>query len=280
MIYYLLRLGIILDITLINIDMLTNILIVFGVIFFLQLIFFVYAVIQKTDKVTDPSYGLTFIVASITSMYLVSEYISMYKLLLLLLIVVWGLRLAIYLFVRILKTGKDERFDGIREKSLKFAGFWILQAISVFIILLPTTYVLLLEQSTYISTFSYIGFLVAISGIFIESIADMQKYIFKSQEENRGKWIQSGLWKYSRHPNYLGEILMWLGVFIYTLPYINDWAIFTVISPMYITYLLLFVTGIPTLEKRDMERYGNNEKYLEYVHNTGILLPKIFVKKS
>lgn len=280
MIYYLLRLGIILDITLLNIYMLTNILIVFGVIFFLQLIFFVYAVIQKTDKVTDPSYGLTFIVASITSMYLVSEYISMYKVLLLLLIVVWGIRLAIYLFVRILKTGKDERFDGIREKPLKFAGFWILQAISVFIILLPTTYVLLLEQSTYISTFSYIGFLVAISGIFIESIADMQKYIFKSQEENRGKWIQSGLWKYSRHPNYLGEILMWLGVFIYTLPYINDWAIFTVISPMYITYLLLFVTGIPTLEKRDMERYGNNEKYLEYVHNTGILLPKIFVKKS
>lgn len=280
MIYYLLRLGIILNITLLNIYMLTNILIVFGVIFFLQLIFFVYAVIQKTDKVTDPSYGLTFIVASITSMYLVSEYISMYKVLLLLLIVVWGLRLAIYLFVRILKTGKDERFDGIREKPFKFAGFWILQAISVFIILLPTTYVLLLEQSTYISTFSYIGFLVAISGIFIESIADMQKYIFKSQEENRGKWIQSGLWKYSRHPNYLGEILMWLGVFIYTLPYINDWAIFTVISPMYITYLLLFVTGIPTLEKRDMERYGNNEKYLEYVHNTGILLPKIFVKKS
>ncbi|PKN02861.1 hypothetical protein CVU76_02445 [Candidatus Dojkabacteria bacterium HGW-Dojkabacteria-1] len=260
--------------------MLTNILIVFGVIFFLQLIFFTYAVIQKTDKVTDLSYGLTFIVASIASISLASEYISIYKWLLALLIVVWGLRLAIYLFIRILKTGKDERFDGIREKPLKFAGFWILQAISVFIILLPTTYALLLEQSTHISTFSYIGFLIAILGILLESSADIQKYIFKSKKENRGKWIQSGLWKYSRHPNYLGEILMWLGVFVYVLPYINDWAIFTVISPMYITYLLLFVTGIPTLEKRDMERYGSNEKYLEYIHNTGILLPKIFVKKS
>lgn len=260
--------------------MLINILNVFLVIFVLQLIFFVYAVIQRTDKVTDLSYGLTFIIASLASIYLAYEYISIFKWLLFLLILVWGLRLAIYLFIRILKTGKDIRFDGIREKPLKFAGFWILQAISIFVILLPTTYILLLQQETHISTLSYIGFLIAILGIFLESVADIQKFVFKSKEENKNKWIQSGLWKYSRHPNYLGEMLMWLGVFIYALPYINDWGIFTVISPMYITYLLLFVTGIPTLEQRDMERYGGNEKYLEYVKSTGILLPKIFVKKN
>jgi len=260
--------------------MLTNVLIVFLVIFLLQLIFFVYAVIKKTDKVTDLSYGLTFIIASFSSIYLTYEYMSIFKGLLFLLILVWGLRLAIYLFIRILKTGKDKRFDGIREKPLKFAGFWILQAISVFIILLPTTYTLLLQQETHISILSYIGFLIAILGIFLESVADIQKFIFKSKEKNKKKWIQSGLWKYSRHPNYLGEILMWFGVFIYALPYINDWGIFTVISPLYISYLLLFITGVPTLEKRDMDRYGSNDKYLEYVKSTGILLPKIFVKKN
>ena len=259
--------------------MLTNLLIIFTVIFFLQLIFFVYAVTQKTDKVTDISYGLTFVLASLASVYIAYEYMSVFKWLLLLLIMVWGLRLSTYLFVRILKTGKDKRFDGVREDPLKFGRFWILQAVSVFIILLPTTYTLLLEQTTYMSLFSFIGFLISILGILIESIADIQKFVFKSKGENKGKWIQSGLWKYSRHPNYLGEILMWLGVFVYVLPYINDWGIFTVISPMYITYLLLFVSGIPTLERGYAKMYKGSEEYMKYIENTGVLFPKIFLKR-
>lgn len=260
--------------------MINNILIVLGVILFLQIIFFIYAVINKTDKVTDLSYGLTFIIASILPYFLVYEYSSFFKLLLVLLVVVWGLRLAAFLFIRILKTKKDNRFDGIREEPLKFASFWILQAISVFIILLPTTYTLLLKQETSLSWFSYIGFVISILGIAIESISDTQKFVFKNIPENKTKWINTGLWKYSRHPNYLGEILMWVGVYIYVLPYLNDIALLTIVSPIYISILLLFVSGIPKLEKEYEKKYEGNSEYQKYVRNTGQLLPKIFLKKD
>lgn len=260
--------------------MLSNFLIVFLVIFFLQVLFFIYAAIKKTDIVTDLSYGLTFVIGSFASLLFGYSHISTFKWLLFFLIALWGIRLAGFLLVRILKMGKDSRFDGIREEPLKFASFWILQAISVFIILLPSIYTLLLPISMEMSIFSYVGFLIAIFGILIESIADMQKFVFKNKGENKGKWISSGLWKYSRHPNYLGEILMWLGVFVYVLPYLNGLAIFTFLSPVYITYLLLFVTGVAKLEQENKERYKGNSQFEEYVRKTGLLLPKIFVKKK
>lgn len=260
--------------------MLNNFIIVFLVILVLQVLFFIYAVIKKTDVVTDLSYGLAFVIGAFASLLLGYSYISIFKWLLFLLIAIWGIRLAGFLFVRILKMGKDRRFDGIREVPLKFASFWILQAITVFIILLPSIYTLLLPLNMEMNIFSYIGFLIAILGILIESVADMQKFVFKNKEENTGKWISSGLWKYSRHPNYLGEILMWFGVFIYVLPYLNGLAIFTFISPVYITYLLLFVSGVSRLEKEYKERYGGNSQFEEYVRKTGLLLPKIFVKKN
>ncbi len=251
-------------------------LLVFLFIFLLQILFFVYAAINKTDKVTDLSYGLTFVFASIFSLYLGFEYISLYKWVLATLIVAWGLRLAIYLFIRVLRIGKDKRFDGIREDLKRFGSFWLLQAVSIFVILLPTIFALLYQRETSLNAFSYVGLFISLFGLIIESIADMQKYVFKNKEENRGKWISSGLWKYSRHPNYLGEILMWVGVFIYVLPYLNDISLLTIISPIYIIYLLLFVSGVPTLEKEYAKRYEDNEEYSKYVKNTGVLLPKLF----
>ena len=123
---------------------------------------------------------------------------------------------------------------------------------------------------------SSIGLVIALTGILIEGIADSQKFIFKNKEENRGKWINSGLWKYSRHPNYLGEIMMWVGVFVYCLVYVNGIGLITILSPIYITVLLLFVSGIPTLEKKDEQRYGDSKEYQEYKRDTGILFPKFF----
>jgi len=115
----------------------------FLIILVLQIIFFIYAAVKKTDKVTDLSYGLTFVITSLSIYFLNIEYSSIFKILLLATVVIWGLRLAIYLFVRIIKTGKDKRFDGVRENFKKFGSFWLLQAISIFVILLPTTYILI-----------------------------------------------------------------------------------------------------------------------------------------
>ena len=248
----------------------------FIAIFVLQIIFFIYAALKKTDKVTDLSYGLTFIIAVIFAYILNIEYASFFKIILVLLVSIWGIRLSVYLFVRILKTGKDKRFDGVREDLKKFASFWLLQAISIFVILLPTTYILTSDMDMSLNWISSIGLILAISGILIEGIADSQKFVFKNKEKNRGKWIGTGLWKYSRHPNYLGEIMMWVGVFVYCFVYINGIGLITILSPIYISVLLLWVSGIPTLEREYDKRYVDNKEYQEYKKNTGILFPKLF----
>lgn len=256
--------------------MLIDFLIVFGVIFISQILFFIYAFINRTDKVTDLSYGLTFIFGSLTAYILNFQYVSIFQTVLLILVSIWGVRLATYLFIRVLKVGKDERFDGVRENLKKFGSFWLIQAISVFIILLPTTYILLSKQEMVFNPFSYFGMLLTLLGILLEGLADYQKYVFKNIESNRGKWIESGVWKYSRHPNYLGEIMVWVGIFIYALPFLNGLALITILSPIFITSLLLFFSGIPTLEKKYDIKYAEDIEYLKYKKNTGILLPKIF----
>jgi len=247
----------------------------FLIILVLQIIFFIYAAVKKTDKVTDLSYGLTFVITSLSIYFLNIEYSSIFKILLLATVVIWGLRLAIYLFVRIIKTGKDKRFDGVRENFKKFGSFWLLQAISIFVILLPTTYILISKDEMSLNWISYIGLGISVLGIVIESIADSQKFVFKNKSSNKGKWISTGLWKYSRHPNYLGEIMMWVGIFLYCLVYINGIGFITILSPIYITVLLVAVSGIPTLEKEYDKRYRGSKQYQDYKKNTGILFPRI-----
>ncbi len=252
-----------------------NMLQIFLVIVLLQIIFFIYAALRKTDKVTDLSYGLTFVVAVLFAYLINIEYVSIFKTVLLILVSLWGIRLSTYLFIRILKTGKDKRFDGVRENFKRFASFWLLQAVSIFIILLPTTYILITKETMSLNWISNIGLVIALLGILIEGIADSQKFIFKNKVENKGKWINTGLWKYSRHPNYLGEIMMWVGVFIYGIVYINGIELLTILSPIYITFLLVSVSGIPTLEREYDKRYGEDKEYQEYKKKTGKLLPKI-----
>jgi len=247
----------------------------FLIILVLQIIFFIYAAVKKTDKVTDLSYGLTFVITSLSIYFLNIEYSSIFKILLLATVVIWGLRLAIYLFVRIIKTGKDKRFDGVRENFKKFGSFWLLQAISIFVILLPTTYILISKDEMSLNWISFIGLVIALMGIVIEGVADSQKFVFKNKSSNKGKWISTGLWKYSRHPNYLGEIMMWVGIFLYCLVYINGIGFITILSPIYITILLVAVSGIPTLEKEYDKRYRGSKQYQDYKKNTGILFPRI-----
>ena len=261
--------------------MLDNFIITFFVILFIQVMFFIYAALKKTDKVTDLSYGLTFILSAVISLAINSYHVDIVKIVLVSIVSLWGVRLATYLFIRILKTKTDKRFDGIRENPISFGFFWLVQAISVFIILLPTTYTLFISKTLDLNYISTIGAIVAIIGILIEGIADQQKFDFKNNEKNEGKWIQTGLWKYSRHPNYLGEILMWIGVSIFCIAYLNtEYPILNLIvyliSPAYILFLLTSFSGIPTLEKKYDLRYKEDKEYQEYKKNTGVLIPKIF----
>jgi steroid 5-alpha reductase family enzyme len=119
-----------------------------------------------------------------------------------------------------------------------------------------------------------VGILVWIVGFFFESVADQQKYLFKKSLGNKGKWIASGLWKYSRHPNYFGEILCWVGIYIFTTSALSGYSLLVgLISPLFIAGLLIFVTGIPPLERYADKTWGKNKDYLEYKRRTSVLVP-------
>ncbi|MCB9834765.1 DUF1295 domain-containing protein [Candidatus Nomurabacteria bacterium] len=245
-----------------------------------QLIFFVYASSHKTDKLTDLSYGLGFVTVAIYCLS-TSPNISSYKLVLLTMIILWGARISTYLLLRIIKTGRDSRFDGIRENFWKFARFWLLQGFSVWVISLPAIYLLSLNQPTEINTWAIIGLIIWLSGVFIETLADLQLYKFRfGNHPETNPWIDSGLWHYSRHPNYFGEILLWWGIFIYGASYYTGTYWLTIIGPIFITLLITKVSGIPILEKSADQRWGKEIEYKKYQRNTPILIPNFFKHKS
>ena len=238
-----------------------------------NLILFIPAYRFKTDQLTDISYAITFI--GLAFFGFVTNLFTVPSLILYFMILLWAGRLGVYLFGRIRKIGRDKRFDGMRDKFWLFGRFWLLQGISVWIILLPVS-LFFNSPPSVLTVLSLPGFLIWLTGLLTETIADMQKYRFISDPSNRGKWIQDGIWKYSRHPNYLGEILVWIGVYFFTLPGLSfSHAWIGLIGPLFITLLLLFVSGIPMLEKSAELKWGEREDYLEYKRRVGILLPKI-----
>lgn len=238
----------------------------------LNLGFFGLASVLKTDKFTDFTYGASFVIAAVWLLYHGGTFFP-YQILAIMLVTLWGVRLASYLLVRILKIKRDRRFDGIREKPLQFLKFWILQGLSVWIILLPVTATLADQEQVPFSLASLIGVGIWILGLTLESVADWQKFRFKNRPDNTVRWVDTGLWKYSRHPNYFGEMLCWWGVFSTLLPYLKGWETLTIISPIYITGLLLFVSGVPPLEKRYAKKYANNRDYQNYKKRTSLLIP-------
>jgi len=258
-----------------------NILLGFLISLVIQVLFFIYAAIKKTDVVTDLSYGLTFLLIACV-FYLKSGATfqsSPVVIILTLVVIAWSIRLASYLFMRIRKIKKDSRFDKIRGDWKKFAGFWTIQGITVGVVMLGVMIffnVYTGVDKNGILPLSIAGLVISLLGIIIEGIADMQQFNFRNNPANKDHWTDVGLWKYSRHPNYFGEMLMWWGLFVYILPYLSGANLLAIISPLYITGLLMFVSGVPILEKKNDERYKGNAEYKRYKDSTSlvILLPK------
>lgn len=247
-----------------------DLLIAFFVSVGINIAMFLPAFMLKTDKLTDISYAITFVTVALYS--LLSNTITTPSILLMLMIAVWAFRLGSYLLIRIRRTGKDSRFDDKRDSFIKFGGFWLLQGLSVWVIMLSSLLFFAHSQQNF-SVLSAIGFIIWASGLRIEAVADKQKFNFINNPKNKGKWIASGLWKYSRHPNYLGEIMVWVGVYIYVFSTLDTTdKLIGFASPAYIMLLLLFVSGVPLLEKSADKRWGDNPKYQAYKQRTSILL--------
>ena len=241
-----------------------------------NVVMFIPAFIMRTDKLTDISYALTFLAVGIFG-FLRSERPFGHALLLTV-IILWSVRLGGFLYMRILRMKTDRRFDGMRDKFFKFLGFWILQGLTVPMVLVASVIYFGVGNPT-VSVSSLVGLLILLCGLCIEAIADQQKFRFSGDLANKDKWIESGIWSISRHPNYLGEIMVWFGVYLFVASSLEGIHLLVgAFSPIYIAGLLIFVSGIPLLEKSADQKWGSDKKYQEYKKRTPVLIPFLKTK--
>ncbi|XP_077983012.1 uncharacterized protein LOC144437856 [Glandiceps talaboti] len=245
----------------------------------MQLIFFGIAAIFKFDKVTDFAGGSNFVVIAIITFFLAQVRQQEYKyavrqIVVTVYVCVWGIRLSAYLLYRMIKIGEEQRCDNRWNNLCTFVGFWTFQAIWVYTVSLTVMFVNSPRSDTgnsFIAT-DYVGSVFFIFGFIIEALADHQKFAFRQNHDNDGKWCDSGLWQYSRHPNYLGEMLAWWGIFIISTSILTGYQWVAVLSPIFVTFMLLFLSGIPLLEKNADTRYGSLQSYKTYKGRTSPLM--------
>ncbi len=190
------------------------------------------------------------------------------------LVAIWALRLGSFLFLRIRKEGSDDRFDRIKPSFLRFLMAWTLQGLWVFLTLSCALAAITSRGTTPLGGMAWLGLGVWVAGFAIEVVADRQKRVFRSDPAHRGRFITTGLWAWSRHPNYLGEITLWVGIALLALPALSGWQWTTLISPVFVYVLLTRVSGIPLLEARADERWGGDPEYEAYKARTPVLFPR------
>ncbi|XP_072022755.1 uncharacterized protein [Amphiura filiformis] len=185
----------------------------------------------------------------------------------------WAVRLGLFLFTRVLHAGGDSRFDKVKGNPKTFFIYWTIQALWVWLTLLPTMILNSEKRDKPLGLRDYAGWGLWTAGFLLEAVADYQKTVFKADPDNAGKFISTGLWSISRHPNYLGEILLWAGLYLSSSSVMSGYQHLSVISPIFVYLLLTRVSGVPILERQGMKRYGKDPAYLDYVKNTALLLP-------
>ncbi|KAF8407658.1 hypothetical protein HHK36_006793 [Tetracentron sinense] len=169
--------------------------------------------------------------------------------------------------------GEDRRFDEMRSNLGKLAVFWTFQAVWVWTVSLPVTVVNASDRDPSLHAADIIGWIMWSLGVTIEATADQQKLTFKNSPDSRGKWCNVGLWKLSRHPNYFGEIFLWWGIFVASTPVLEGTEWLVIIGPIFLTLLLLFVSGIPLLEESADKKFGSVDGYRIFKRTTSPLIP-------
>ncbi|NNE18289.1 MAG: DUF1295 domain-containing protein [Myxococcales bacterium] len=189
-----------------------------------------------------------------------------------LLVFIWASRLGSFLFRRIRNAGSDPRFDEIKPSASRFLIAWTLQGLWVFLTLCAALAAITTVAPSPLGLLDAFGVGVWAAGFAIEVVADLQKGEFRTA--NPGRYVDTGLWAWSRHPNYFGEIVLWFGVALIAASTLEGWQWATMISPIFVVVLLTRVSGIPLLEKRSDERWGDEEGYRRYKAQTPVLVPR------
>ena len=234
---------------------------------------FIPAAIKQTEHYYDLTGGITYITVTVVAV-LLSGPLDLRSAIVAGMVLFWSIRLASFLFLRISRAGKDSRFDDIKSRPPRFLLAWTLQGLWVLLTAACAIAVITGGNREPLGVIGYVGIAVWTVGIVIEIVADRQKSAFRADPANKGKFINTGLWAWSRHPNYFGEIVLWTGMAIIAIPVLEGWQWATLISPVFVTFLLTKVSGIPMLEQSADERWGGQDDYEAYKRNTPVLVMK------
>ncbi len=234
---------------------------------------FIPANAAKTEKYYDLTGSFTYLSLMIVAGVL-SAPLDARSIIIALMVVVWALRLGSFLFLRIRDDGGDQRFDEIKKSPARFFLTWTLQGI--WVLLTAASALVIITNSTRLplDIFAFIGIGLWIAGFAIEVVSDRQKREFRKVPENKGRYISTGLWAWSRHPNYFGEILLWTGVTVASLPVLSGWQWVTIISPIFVAFLIIRISGVPKLEAHAKKKWGDEKEYQDYVSTVPLVIPR------
>lgn len=241
--------------------------------FVIQWVVFVPSWLGRTEKWFDLTGSLTYI--SITLLAAVLSSTGPRGILLTVLVVVWAARLGTFLFRRIRRAGHDDRFDQLKQSFFRFLNVWTIQGLWVTFTAAAAWAAITSDRNPGLDVVAVAGAVVWLVGFTIEAVADLQKSRFKADPVNRGRFITTGLWSRSRHPNYFGEILLWVGVAIIAVPALSGWQWVTMISPLFVILLLTRVSGVPLLEAKAERTWGGQADYEMYKRTTPVLIPRL-----
>lgn len=245
-----------------------------GLAYLVQWAAFLPAYLRQTERFFDLTGSITY-VSIFTLAILLSPDPDARAVLLYLLVTIWAVRLGSFLFRRIRHAGGDDRFEEIKPSVLRFLSVWTLQALWVTLTGAAALAAITSVNRKGIDLWAGAGFLVWVCGFGMEVVADAQKSRFSASPGNRGRFITTGLWSRSRHPNYFGEITLWSGIALIAVPVLQGWQWVVLVSPLFVAVLLIRVSGIPLLEQKADRKWGGQEEYEAYKRSTPVLVPRL-----
>ena len=246
--------------------------------FILHWLIFIPSYIYQTEHYFDLIGSISYI-SIVLFTFLALNNLDVRSILIGLLIMVWAVRLGSFLFIRVKRDGKDNRFTVMKTKFWWFLFTWTIGGLWVFITMAAGLAAMTSAKVVPLGWFALIGIFLWLEGFLVEVVADHQKNRFRSKKENQGRFINEGLWSFSRHPNYYGEITLWLGIAFIAFPVLQGWQLLTLISPIFVYILLSRISGVTMLERRADKKWGDDPEYQLYKETTSSLIPMFKRKK-
>ena len=246
-----------------------------GTGFLIHWIIFLPSFFSTTEKFYDITGTVAYFVMIGLAVYIASDSdsLSVLSKVIAAMVLVWALRLGLFLLIRVFNVGEDKRFYEAKKSFFKFLMFFSISGLWVFLTTANALTLILNNPDMNGDLFLGIGGIIWFIGFSFEVIADEQKRQFRKKKSKRGQFITTGLWSISRHPNYFGEILIWIGMAVISFPVLSGWQYATLISPLFVIVMLTRVSGINLLEESADKKWGNQDEYQTYKTNTAVLIP-------